>query len=38
LQTLGTHTSHALDVPIACQNLLNYECTVSSAILRGETK
>jgi len=24
------------DVPLACQNLLNYECPVSSAILRGE--
>lgn len=26
----------AADVPMACQNLLNYECLVSSAILRGE--
>ena len=26
----------AADVPLACQNLLNYECPVSSAILRGE--
>jgi septum formation protein len=25
------------DVPMACQKLLNYECPVSSAILRGET-
>jgi MAF protein len=25
------------DVPAACQSLLNYECPVSSAILRGET-
>jgi len=24
------------DVPMACQNLLSYECPVSSAILRGE--
>jgi septum formation protein len=24
------------DVPMACQNLLNYECPVSGAILRGE--
>jgi septum formation protein len=37
LQTLSAHTSHALDVAMACQNLLNYECPVSSAILRGET-
>ena len=26
------------DVPMACQKLLNYECPVSSAILRGELK
>ena len=26
------------NVPTACQNLLNYECHVSSAILRGELK
>lgn len=26
----------AADVPMACQNLLNYQCPVSSAILRGE--
>jgi len=26
----------AADVPLACQNLLNYECPVSSAILRDE--
>ena len=25
------------DVPAACQSLLNYQCSVSSAILRGET-
>jgi septum formation protein len=25
------------DVPAACQSLLNYQCPVSSAILRGET-
>lgn len=25
------------DVPTACQTLLNYQCPVSSAILRGET-
>lgn len=25
------------DVPTACQSLLNYQCPVSSAILRGET-
>jgi len=28
--------SPAADVPAACQSLLNYECPVSSAILRGE--
>jgi septum formation protein len=28
--------SPAADVPLACQSLLNYECPVSSAILRGE--
>jgi len=26
----------AADVPMACQNLLKYECPVSGAILRGE--
>jgi hypothetical protein len=26
----------AEDVSLACQKLLNYECPVSSAILRGE--
>jgi MAF protein len=26
----------ATEVPMACQNLLNYDCPVSSAILRGE--
>jgi predicted house-cleaning NTP pyrophosphatase (Maf/HAM1 superfamily) len=25
------------NVPMACQNLLNYQCPVSSAILRGES-
>ncbi|MFN8384285.1 MAG: Maf family protein [Anaerolineales bacterium] len=28
--------SPAADVPAACQSLLNYQCQVSSAILRGE--
>jgi len=35
LQALGVHP--AADVPIACQNLLNYQCPVSNAILRGES-
>lgn len=34
LQTLDVPP--AADVPMACQSLLNYECPVSSAILRGE--
>jgi MAF protein len=34
LRALDVHP--AADVPMACQNLLNYECPVSSAILRGE--
>lgn len=34
LRTLDIHPS--ADVPAACQNLLNYKCPVSSAILRGE--
>jgi MAF protein len=34
LSMLNVHSS--ADVPRACQNLLNYECPVSSAILRGE--
>jgi MAF protein len=29
--------SPAADVPAACQTLLNYQCQVSSAILRGES-
>ena len=28
----------AANVPTACQNLLNYQCPVSSAILRGESE
>ena len=36
LQTLEVHPFG--DVPMACQKLLNYECPVSSAILRGEAK
>jgi MAF protein len=36
LQILDVHPS--MDVPKACQSLLNYECPVSSAILRGELK
>jgi hypothetical protein len=35
LRTLDVHP--IADVPTACQKLLNYECHVSSAILRGET-
>lgn len=35
LRTLSIHPT--ADVPTACQNLLNYECPVSSAILRGES-
>lgn len=35
LRKLGVHP--AADVPAACQSLLNYQCAVSSAILRGET-
>jgi MAF protein len=34
LRTLDVHP--ATDVPTACQDLLNYDCPVSSAILRGE--
>jgi septum formation protein len=34
LQTLNVHPD--TDVPMACQSLLNYQCPVSSAILRGE--
>ena len=26
----------AVDIPMACQNLLNYQCPISNAILRGE--
>jgi MAF protein len=36
LSALDVHPS--ADVPMACQNLLSYECPVSSAILRGELK
>jgi septum formation protein len=36
LQKLDVHPT--ADVPMACQNLLNYECPVSSAILHGESK
>ena len=36
LQKLGVHADHAADVPTACQKLLNYECPVSSVILRGK--
>jgi hypothetical protein len=36
LRSLDVPTERAVDVPMACQNLLNYECPVSSAILRGE--
>ena len=36
LRTLDVRLS--ANVPIACQNLLNYECHISSAILRGELK
>lgn len=35
LQKLDVHP-HA-DLPLACQTLLNYQCPVSSAILRGES-
>jgi len=31
------HIQPEADVPAACQSLLNYECPVSNAILRGET-
>jgi MAF protein len=34
LRALGAPPS--TDVPVACQSLLNYDCPVSSAILRGE--
>jgi len=36
LRSLDVHPERAVDVPMYCQNLLNYECPVSSAILRGE--
>ena len=36
LQKLDVHAERSTDVPMACQNLLNYQCPVSSAILRGE--
>lgn len=35
LKKFGLHAQ--ADVPTACQSLLNYQCPVSSAILRGET-
>ncbi|MFN8413269.1 MAG: Maf family protein [Anaerolineales bacterium] len=35
LQKLDVQPSE--DVPTACQSLLNYQCAVSNAILRGET-
>lgn len=35
LQKLDVHS--AADVPMNCQTLLNYQCPVSSAILRGES-
>ncbi len=35
LRALDVHP--AADVPMGCQSLLNYECPVSSAILRGES-
>jgi septum formation protein len=35
LHEMNVHPS--ADVPMTCQNLLNYRCPVSSAILRGET-
>ena len=34
LQKFDVHPT--ADVPMACQNLLSYQCPVSSAILRGE--
>ena len=38
LRALHTFDIHPeADVPMACQNLLNYKCHVSGAILRGET-
>jgi len=37
LRTLDVSAEHAADVPMACQKLLNYECPVSSAILRGKS-
>jgi len=37
LRTLNIHAEPSADVPAACQKLLNYECPVSNAILRGET-
>ncbi len=36
LRSLDIHAEREADVPRACQKLLNYECYVSSAILRGE--
>jgi septum formation protein len=38
LRSLDFHAERAADVPRGCQNLLNYECPVSSAILRGKLK
>jgi MAF protein len=37
LQKLDVYAERSADVPMACQNLLNYKCPVSSAILRGES-
>ena len=37
LQKLDVHAERAADVPTSCQNLLSYECPVSSAILSGES-
>lgn len=38
VRALGKLDIHpGMDVSMACQSLLNYECPVSSAILRGET-
>ena len=37
LQKLDIHPGRSSDVPMGCQTLLNYQCPVSSAILRGES-
>lgn len=36
LQKMDVHAHHTVDIPMACQSLLNYQCPVSSEILRGE--